>query len=80
MTMKTLTFELTLSGGNCYEKTFVASSVAIAWVKVARYVFCHAMQRVVGIRLIRQRRIVATPANHKNLPSAAQSSLFLLTN
>lgn len=80
MTTKALTFQFTLSGGDTYEKTFLASTRCIAWLRAARYVFCHAMQRVVGIRLVRQRRIVADVANHKDLPPAVQPNLFLLTN
>lgn len=79
MTTKALTFEFTISGGDCFEKTFEASTVATAWLKAARYAFCHGTLRVVGIRLLRQRRIAATALIHQALSPAIQSSLFLLT-
>lgn len=79
MTTKALTFQFTLSGGTSYEKTFVAATATTAWLKAARYVFCHAMQHVVAIRLLRHRRIQVRKAMHNALPPEMQPKQFLLT-
>jgi hypothetical protein len=56
MGKKALTFEFTVSGGNRFQRTFVAPTAAIAWLKAARHIHRQsAGPRVVGVRLLTQR-------------------------
>ena len=56
---KAITFHFAAPDGTDYEKTFVTSSIQLAWIRAARYVAIHsAKAKVVGIRLVRWQRVV----------------------